>query len=80
MSALLTFKLVKMNKYTFNKENHFALIKAGYQIQKEGYNSDGDVVVGYYNDRNFNRMGLVRPDDASYTGIVPKWESELVTA
>lgn len=69
-----------MKKYTFTKENHFALIEAGYQIQKEGYNSDGDVVVQYYNEHNFTRMGLVRPDDESYTGIVPKWESELQAA
>jgi hypothetical protein len=69
-----------MKKYTFTKENHFALIKAGYQIQKEGYNSDGDVVVQYYNENNFTRMGLVRPDEESYIGIVPKWESELQAA
>lgn len=69
-----------MNKYNFNKENHFALIKAGYQIHKEGYNSDGDVVVTYYNQYSVSLKQLLRPDDESYIGIVIKWESELQTA
>ena len=62
--------------YTFTKENHLAFAKEGYNVVKEGWNQDGDVVVTYQNPATYARKSLLRPDNDSYTGIVPKWELE----